>query len=108
MTRKPSKTRELRAWLRGIGATHVVVEGHTERRRTVTVTTACTLARACQPDEIRIIHSRNPAMDTAVVWKHDDGVRLTIHTPTIATITDHDRDGRPIYTHQPALEGRPA
>lgn len=105
MTRKPSKTRELRAWLREVGATHVVVEGSTERRRTVAVTTACTLARACQPTRITV------ADGEAVVWKGDpphERIHMIIHTPTIATITDHDRDGRPIYTHQPALEGRPA
>lgn len=101
MTRKPSKTRELRAWLRGIGATHVVVEGHTERRRTVTVTTACTLARACQPTRITV------ADGEAVIWKGQqphERIHLIIHTPTTRQQDGTDHDGRPYWTHTPTTK----
>lgn len=97
----------VRTWLRGVNATHVVIEGARIPRRRLSVDYALAKMRNISLVSVRIQHDRTGT--TAILSGVDPITQVlrtvaAVHTPTIRVAVGHDEYGKTTYDHHSCEE----
>ncbi|WP_353107894.1 hypothetical protein [Gordonia sp. (in: high G+C Gram-positive bacteria)] len=100
----PDHLKPVRAWLRDVEATHVIIEGSRIPRRRLSVAYALTQLRNLNIVSVHVQHDRT---GTSATVAGIDPVTQTVRTiaalsaPSVLVTDGFDEHGKPTHHHQP-------